>query len=53
MASPFAPDTIVHAAASAVWRQPTARASFYIHTTTAEVDKLVASLNRAKKVFRL
>lgn len=30
-----------------------ARASFYIHTTTEEVDKLVASLNRAKKVFRL
>lgn len=31
----------------------TARASFYIHTTTEEVDKLVVSLNRAKKVFRL
>ena len=31
----------------------TARASFYIHTTTEEVDKLVNSLNRAKKVFRL
>ncbi|MCA9899877.1 MAG: cysteine desulfurase [Ardenticatenaceae bacterium] len=31
----------------------TARASFYIHTTTEEVDKLVESLNRAKKVFRL
>ena len=31
----------------------TARASFYIHTTTEEVDKLVDSLNRAKKVFRL
>lgn len=30
-----------------------ARASFYIHTTTEEVDKLVASLNHAKKVFRL
>jgi cysteine desulfurase/selenocysteine lyase len=30
-----------------------ARASFYIHTTTEEVDKLVQSLNRAKKVFRL
>jgi cysteine desulfurase/selenocysteine lyase len=30
-----------------------ARASFYIHTTTEEVDKLVTSLNRAKKVFRL
>ena len=31
----------------------TARASFYIHTTTDEVDKLVTSLNHAKKVFRL
>jgi cysteine desulfurase / selenocysteine lyase len=31
----------------------TARASFYIHTTTDEVDKLVASLDRAKKIFRL
>ncbi|MBK7896821.1 MAG: cysteine desulfurase [Anaerolineaceae bacterium] len=31
----------------------TARASFYIHTTTEEVDKLVISLNRAKKIFRL
>ena len=30
-----------------------ARASFYIHTTTEEVDKLVASLHRAKKIFRL
>jgi cysteine desulfurase/selenocysteine lyase len=30
-----------------------ARASFYIHTTTEEVDKLVDSLNRAKKIFRL
>lgn len=30
-----------------------ARASFYIHTTTEEVDKLVQSLNRAKKIFRL
>ncbi len=30
-----------------------ARASFYIHTTPEEVDKLVASLNRAKKIFRL
>ena len=30
-----------------------ARASFYIHTTTDEVDKLIESLNRAKKVFRL
>ncbi len=31
----------------------TARASFYIHTTTEEVDKLVDSLNRARKIFRL
>lgn len=31
----------------------TARASFYIHTTTEEVDKLVASLNRIRKLFRL
>ena len=31
----------------------TARASFYVHTTTEEVDKLVASLHRAKKIFRL
>ena len=30
-----------------------ARASFYIHTTTEEVDQLVTSLNRAKKIFRL
>ncbi len=30
-----------------------ARASFYIHTTPDEVDSLVASLHRAKKVFRL
>lgn len=30
----------------------TARASFYLHTTTEEVDKLVASLHRAKKLFR-
>jgi cysteine desulfurase/selenocysteine lyase len=29
-----------------------ARASFYVHTTTAEIDSLVASLQRAKKVFR-
>ena len=29
------------------------RASFYVHTTTDEVDALVASLNRAKGVFRL
>ncbi len=30
-----------------------ARASFYVHTTTEEIDKLVASLHRAKKIFRL
>ena len=30
-----------------------ARASFYIHTTTEEVDKLVVSLNRARTIFRL
>jgi cysteine desulfurase/selenocysteine lyase len=29
-----------------------ARASFYLYTTTDEVDKLVASLRRVKKVFR-
>jgi cysteine desulfurase/selenocysteine lyase len=31
----------------------TARASFYLHTTTGEIDKLVDSLNRVRKVFRL
>ncbi|MBK8934482.1 MAG: cysteine desulfurase [Chloroflexi bacterium] len=31
----------------------TARASFYLHTTTQEIDKLVASLNRTRKLFRL
>jgi len=31
----------------------TARASFYVHTTTAEVDKLVAGLHHVRKVFRL
>lgn len=31
----------------------TARASFYVHTTTDEIDQLVASLNRARKIFRL
>jgi cysteine desulfurase/selenocysteine lyase len=31
----------------------TARASFYLYTTTEEVDALVASLKRAKKVFRV
>ncbi len=30
-----------------------ARASFYIYNTMEEVDKLVESLNRARKVFRL
>jgi cysteine desulfurase/selenocysteine lyase len=29
-----------------------ARASFYLYTTTEEVDKLVAGLHRVKKVFR-
>jgi cysteine desulfurase/selenocysteine lyase len=31
----------------------TARASFYVHTTTAEIDKLVESLHQVRKVFRL
>jgi len=31
----------------------TARASFYVHTTTEEVDKLVISLNNARQLFRL
>jgi cysteine desulfurase / selenocysteine lyase len=31
----------------------TARASFYVHTTTEEVDKLVGSLNNARELFRL
>ncbi|RMG96987.1 MAG: cysteine desulfurase [Chloroflexi bacterium] len=31
----------------------TARASFYLHTTTQEIDKLVISLHRARKIFRL
>ena len=30
----------------------TARASFYVHTTTEEVDRLVGSLRRVRKVFR-
>ena len=30
-----------------------ARASFYVHTTPDEIDKLVVSLNRVRKVFRL
>ncbi|GAB4277757.1 MAG: cysteine desulfurase [Candidatus Promineifilaceae bacterium] len=31
----------------------TARASFYIHTTTQEVDALVAALHKARQIFRL
>jgi cysteine desulfurase/selenocysteine lyase len=31
----------------------TARASFYLHTTPEEIDKLVASLHRVRTVFRL
>ncbi len=31
----------------------TARASFYLHTTVGEVDKLVASLHHTRKLFRL
>jgi cysteine desulfurase/selenocysteine lyase len=31
----------------------TARASFYLHTTVGEIDKLVASLNHTRKLFRL
>ena len=31
----------------------TARASFYVHTTTEEIDKLVSSLNDARRLFRL
>lgn len=31
----------------------TARASFYLYSTTAEVDQLVASLHNVRKVFRL
>ena len=30
-----------------------ARASFYIHTTTNEIDQLVKSLHRVRQVFRL
>jgi len=30
-----------------------ARASFYVHTTPAEIDKLVAGLHRVREVFRL
>lgn len=31
----------------------TARASFYLYNTTEEVDKLVASLHKARQIFRL
>jgi cysteine desulfurase/selenocysteine lyase len=31
----------------------TTRASFYVYTTTEEVDKLVAGLHHVRKVFRL
>ncbi|MEM7335828.1 MAG: cysteine desulfurase [Chloroflexota bacterium] len=31
----------------------TTRASFYVHTTTEEIDKLIVSLNRARGIFRL
>jgi len=30
-----------------------ARASFYLYTTTEDIDRLVAGLNRVRKVFRL
>ncbi|NLF65662.1 MAG: cysteine desulfurase [Chloroflexi bacterium] len=30
-----------------------ARASFYVHTTTWEIDRLVQSLQRAREIFRL
>jgi cysteine desulfurase/selenocysteine lyase len=30
-----------------------ARASFYLYTSTDEIDKLVTGLNRVRKVFRL
>jgi cysteine desulfurase / selenocysteine lyase len=30
-----------------------ARASFYVHTTTGEIDRLVDSLQRARQIFRL
>jgi cysteine desulfurase/selenocysteine lyase len=30
-----------------------ARASFYIHTTPAEIDRLVEGLHRAKRIFRV
>lgn len=29
------------------------RASFYVHTTTDEIDRLVTSLERAKRIFRV
>ncbi len=31
----------------------TTRASFYIHTTTGEIDKLVESVHRVRQIFRL
>jgi cysteine desulfurase / selenocysteine lyase len=31
----------------------TARASFYVHTTTEEIDKFVTSLHKARQLFRL
>lgn len=31
----------------------TARASFYVHTTTTEIDQLVTSLHRVRKILRL
>lgn len=31
----------------------TARASFYLHTTTEEIDKLVASLHKVRQIFRM
>jgi cysteine desulfurase/selenocysteine lyase len=30
-----------------------ARASFYVYTTTADIDRLVAGLHRVRRVFRL
>ncbi|MDX1615878.1 MAG: aminotransferase class V-fold PLP-dependent enzyme, partial [Candidatus Promineifilaceae bacterium] len=30
-----------------------ARASFYVYTTTVEIDRLVAGLNQVRSVFRL
>jgi cysteine desulfurase/selenocysteine lyase len=31
----------------------TTRASFYLHTTTQEIDKLVESLHKVRQIFRL